>query len=146
MVVNRRVASDVVTVFRRLFQARFPIRVLHLAVPYRGPQDDDPNDKRNYTVGFNCRPVLTAHGEGNTFSQHASGLAIDINPMQNPYVASDGFVKNNHARPYRDRSLRRQGMIRPDDAVVLAFAGIGWKWGGYWRSAKDYMHFSLTGR
>jgi hypothetical protein len=146
MVVNGRVARDVVAVFRRLFQARFPIRILHLATPYRGPQDDDPNDKRDYTVGFNCRPVLTAHGPGTTFSQHASGLAIDINPIQNPYVASDGFVKNNHSRRYKDRSLRRPGMIRPGDVVVRAFAAIGWRWGGYWSSAKDYMHFSLTGR
>jgi D-alanyl-D-alanine carboxypeptidase-like protein len=145
MVVNARVARDVVAVFRRLFQARFPIKILHLATPYRGPQDDDPNDKRDYTVGFNCRPVLTAHGPGTTFSQHASGLAIDINPIQNPYVASDGFVKNILSRRYRDRSLRRPGMIRPGDVVVRAFAAIGWRWGGYWSSAKDYMHFSLTG-
>jgi hypothetical protein len=145
MVVNTRVARDVVTVFHRLFDARFPIKLLHLATPYRGPQDDNPYDKRDYTVGFNCRPVLTAHGEGNSFSQHASGLAIDISPMENPYVASDGFVKNVYARRYRDRSLRRPGMVHPGDVVVRAFASIGWKWGGYWRSAKDYMHFSLTG-
>jgi D-alanyl-D-alanine carboxypeptidase-like protein len=145
MVVSARVARDVVAVFRRLFQARFPIKILHLATPYRGPQDDDPNDKRDYTVGFNCRPVLTAHGPGTTFSQHASGLAIDINPIQNPYVASDGFVKNILSRRYKDRSLRRPGMIRPGDVVVRAFAAIGWRWGGYWSSAKDYMHFSLTG-
>jgi len=146
MVVNTRVARDVVTVFHRLFDARFPIKVLHLAVPYRGPQDDNPYDKRDYTVGFNCRPVLTAHGEGTGFSQHASGLAIDINPMENPYVASDGFVKNFYARRYKDRSNVRRGMIRPGDVVVRAFASVGWKWGGYWVSAKDYMHFSLTGR
>jgi len=146
MVVNTRVAHGVVTVFKRLFDARFPIKVLHLATPYRGPQDDNPYDKRDYTVGFNCRPVLTAHGEGRSFSQHAFGLAIDINPMQNPYVAADGFVKNVYARRYKDRSLHGQGIIRPGDVVVRAFAAIGWKWGGYWISAKDYMHFSLTGR
>jgi len=146
MVVNERVADDVVRVFRRLFAARFPLKEMHLAVPYRGPQDDNPSDRRDYTVGFNCRPVLTAHGPGTTFSQHAYGLAIDINPIENPYVAADGFVKNNHARPYKDRSLDQQGMIRRDDVAVQAFAAIGWKWGGYWSSAKDYMHFSLTGR
>jgi D-alanyl-D-alanine carboxypeptidase len=145
MVVNARVARDVVSVFRRLFRARFPIRILHLAVPYRGPQDDNPYDKRDYTVGFNCRPVLTAHGEGNSFSQHAFGLAIDINPRENPYVGGDGFVKNIYARRYKNRSLQRPGMIRPGDIVVRAFAAVGWTWGGYWRSAKDYMHFSLTG-
>ncbi len=145
MVVNALVSRDVVRVFRRLFEARFPIKILHLAAPYRGPQDDDPNDRRDWTVGFNCRPVLTARGPLPRWSQHASGLAIDINPIENPYVTGDGFVKNNHARRYRNRSLRRPGMIRPGDVVVRAFAAVGWKWGGYWMSEKDYMHFSLTG-
>jgi D-alanyl-D-alanine carboxypeptidase len=145
MVVNRAVAGQVVSVFRRLFQARFPIQQLHLAVQYR-PDQDDPNDTRNYTDGFNCRPVVTARGPRTNWSQHAYGLAIDVNPIQNPYVASDGYVRNNHARPYRDRSLRRPGMIHSGDAVVRAFAAVGWGWGGSWRGAKDYMHFSSTGR
>lgn len=145
MVVHERVARDVVKVFRRLFQARFAIKEMHLAVQYRGPKDDDPNDRRDYTVGFNCRPVLTPRGPLRKWSQHASGLAIDINPIENPYVTADGFVKNNHARRYRDRSLRRPGMIRSGDVVVRAFAAIGWKWGGYWSSGKDYMHFSASG-
>jgi D-alanyl-D-alanine carboxypeptidase len=145
MVVNQGVASQVVSVFRRLFQARFPIQQLHLAVQYR-PDQDDPNDTRNYTDGFNCRPVVTARGPLSSWSQHAFGLAIDINPIQNPYVASDGYVRNNHARPYRDRSLRRPGMIHSGDVVVRAFAAVGWGWGGSWKGAKDYMHFSTTGR
>jgi D-alanyl-D-alanine carboxypeptidase len=145
MVVNARAARDVVRVFRTIFRARFRIKEMHLAVPYRGPQDDDPNDRRDYTVSFNCRPVLTPRGALARWSQHAYGLAIDINPIENPYVAADGFVKNNHARRYRNRSLRRPGMIRAGDAVVRAFASIGWVWGGYWSSGKDYMHFSWTG-
>jgi D-alanyl-D-alanine carboxypeptidase-like protein len=146
MVVNVMVARDVVRVFRRLFQARFAIKEVHLAVQYRGPKDDDPNDRRDYTAGFNCRPVLTARGPLPRWSQHASGLAVDINPIQNPYVTADGFVKNNHARPFRRRSLRRPGMIHPGDVVVRAFAAIGWRWGGYWIGDKDYMHFSWAGK
>jgi hypothetical protein len=145
MVVNQAVASQVVSVFRRLFQVRFPVQQLHLAVQYR-PDQDDPNDTRNYTDGFNCRPVVTARGPLSSWSQHAYGLAVDINPIQNPYVASDGYVRNNHARPYRDRWLRRPGMIHAGDAVVRAFAAVGWGWGGSWKGAKDYMHFSSTGR
>jgi hypothetical protein len=145
MVVNRAVAGQVISVFRRLFQARFPIQELHLAVQYV-PGEDDPNDTRNYTDSFNCRPVVTAHGARSSWSQHAYGLAIDVNPIQNPYVASDGYVRNLHARRYRDRSLRRTGMIHPGDAVVRAFAAAGWKWGGAWSGDKDYMHFSLIGR
>jgi D-alanyl-D-alanine carboxypeptidase len=145
MVVNRAVASQVVAVFQRLFQARFPIQELHLAVQYV-PELDDPNDTRNYTDAFNCRPVVTARGPATSWSQHAYGLAIDINPIQNPYVAADGYVRNLHARRYRDRSLRRPGMIHPGDVAVRAFAAIGWKWGGDWNGHKDYMHFSATGR
>jgi hypothetical protein len=145
MVVNRAVAGQVISVFGRLFQARFPIQQLHLAVQYI-PGEDDPNDTRNYTGSFNCRPVVTAHGARSNWSQHAYGLAIDINPIQNPYVASDGYVRNNHARRYRDRSLRRTGMIHSGDAVVRAFADVGWSWGGSWSGNRDYMHFSLTGR
>ncbi len=145
MVVNHAVASQVVSVFGRLFQARFPIQQLHLAVRYL-PEQDDPNDTRNYTDGFNCRPVVGARGPLANWSQHAYGLAIDINPIQNPYVTSDGYVRNVHARPHRDRSLRRPGMIHSGDAVVRAFAAVGWKWGGYWSGDKDYMHFSSTGR
>jgi hypothetical protein len=145
MVVNGSVARGVVSVFRQLFDARFRIYQMHLAVKYR-PNHDDPNDDRDYTAGFNCRPVVTARGAGTTWSQHAYGLAIDVNPIENPYVTADGYVRNNNARPFRDRSLHEPGMIHPGDAVVRAFASIGWHWGGYWSGDKDYMHFSLTGR
>jgi hypothetical protein len=145
MVVNGSVADGVVSAFRQLFEARFRINQMHLAVKYR-PNHDDPNDDRDYTAGFNCRPVVTARGAGTTWSQHAYGLAIDINPIENPYVTFDGYVRNNNAKPFRDRSLHKPGMIHPGDAVVQAFASIGWRWGGYWSGDKDYMHFSLTGR
>jgi D-alanyl-D-alanine carboxypeptidase len=145
MVVNTSVAAAVVSAFRQMFEARFPIDQMHLAVKYR-PNHDDPNDDRDYTAGFNCRPVVTARGAGTTWSQHAYGLAIDINPIENPYVTADGYVRNNNARPFRDRSLHEPGMIHAGDTVVQAFASIGWQWGGYWSGDKDYMHFSLTGR
>ncbi len=145
MVVNQAAAGQVVSVLRRLFQARFPIQRLHLAVQYL-PDRDDPNDTRDDTDGFNCRPVVTARGPLATWSQHAWGLAVDVNPIQNPYVTADGYVRNLHARPYRDRSLRLPGMIHPGDVVVRAFAAVGWKWGGDWRGSRDYMHFSATGR
>jgi hypothetical protein len=77
---------------------------------------------------------------------HSYGLAVDVNPLQNPYVASNGFVRNRFARPYRDRSGQVPGMIHPDDVVVRAFSAIGWSWGGGWSGGKDYMHFSANGR
>lgn len=144
MVVHRSVAEDVLGVFRRLFEASFPIGRVDLARRFR--PNADPDTRRNITAGFNCRPVITPEGPGTTFSQHAYGLAVDVNPLQNPYVAADGSVRNRFARPYVDRSQDLPGMIHQGDVVVRAFAAIGWSWGGRWASGKDHMHFSLTGR
>lgn len=145
MVVNASVASDVLSVFRQLFDARFPIKHVALTHRYR-PRREDPNDKRDVTASFNCRPVITTDGPQDTFSQHSYGLAIDVNPLQNPEVALDGYVRGRYSRPYRDRSQDLPGMIHAGDVVVRAFAAIGWSWGGDWSSMKDYMHFSLAGR
>jgi hypothetical protein len=145
MVVNASVARGVMSVFRTLFRARFPINDVHLALRYV-PGHEDPSDRRDYTAGFNCRPVVTARGPKDLWSQHAFGLAVDVNPIENPYVTFDGYVRNLNARPYRDRSLAGPGMIARDSIAVRAFASIGWKWGGFWSGDKDYMHFSSTGR
>ncbi len=145
LVVNAAVAAGILGVFRLLFRARFPIHEVHLALRYV-PGHEDPTDRRDYTAGFNCRPVVTARGPKPLWSQHAFGLAIDLNPIENPYVTSDGYVRNLNARPYRERSLARPGMIHPGDAVVEAFASIGWIWGGTWHGDRDYMHFSWNGR
>jgi hypothetical protein len=75
---------------------------------------------------------------------HAYGLAIDINTVENPWVSGNDVSPPN-GRPYVDRSRKATGMIHAGDAVVRAFAGIGWKWGGSWPGAKDYQHFSSTG-
>lgn len=144
MVVHRSVAEDVLGVFRTLFEAGFPLKRVALASRYR--PNADPNTRRSVTAAFNCRPVVTPEGPQEILSQHAYGLAVDVNPLQNPYVAADGSVRNRFARPYVDRSRDLPGMIHPGDVVVRAFASIGWSWGGHWSGARDHMHFSLTGR
>jgi hypothetical protein len=77
---------------------------------------------------------------------HALGLAIDVNPIENPYVSSDGTVSHRASRPYVDRSRIRPGMAYSGGPLVEAFRSIGWGWGGTWSGAKDYQHFSSTGR
>lgn len=144
MVVNAAVAEDVLGVFRTLFRAGFPIRRVVLAKRFR--PNADPNTRASVTASFNCRPVVTPDGPGETFSQHAWGLAVDVNSLQNPYVGADGSVRNRFARPYVDRSQDLPGMIHEGDVVVRAFAAIGWEWGGDWSGGEDYMHFSMTGR
>jgi hypothetical protein len=146
MVVHRDVAADVLWVFGRLFEARFPIKRVALTKEFV-PEEFEPriSSRRSVTASFNCRPVVTPLGPGEDFSQHSYGLAIDINPVQNPFVTADGFVRNRMARPYLDRDRRLPGMIHQNDVVVRSFDAIGWSWGGRWSGGKDYMHFSRSG-
>jgi len=145
MVVHQDVAADVLGVFELLFDARFPFKHIDLSTRWRPHGPVDTTSSR--TAAFNCRlalnPDLTPTG---TWSEHSYGLAIDINPLQNPYVAADGTVRRPAAEVYLDRSQNLPGMIHDDDVVVRAFAAIGWEWGGHWSASKDYMHFSLNGR
>lgn len=144
MVVNASVAGDVLWVFRQLFDAKFPLKRVALAKEYK-PKHEDPSRHRSVTASFNCRPVITTDGPQAMLSQHSYGLAVDVNPLQNPEVATNGYVRDRAAKIYRDRSQDLPGMIHAGDVVVRAFAAIGWKWGGDWTSMKDYMHFSETG-
>jgi hypothetical protein len=145
LVLHERVAQDVFWVFRRLFRAKFPIKKIKLAAKDRPLTEKDYWDRTPWSVtaSFNCRP---ATGSTTTLSQHSYGWAIDINPLQNPYVRNDGTTLRYIALPFRDRSLQQKGMIHAGDIVVRSFARIGWEWGGDWTTLKDYMHFSLTGR
>jgi hypothetical protein len=141
LVLNASVADDVLGVFRRLFRARFPIKRIALAAKWHPPRPSDRFSTTDVTASFSCRPVT----DGTVLSQHSYGWAIDINPLQNPYIGTDGKVRRIAERPYVDRAQDAPGMIHDGDVVVRAFARIGWGWGGHWSSLKDYMHFSLTG-
>lgn len=138
LLVNAAVAEDVVGVFRKLHGARFPIEQMRVirAEEIDAPPTGDWND----TTSFVCRPAVGSNG----WSQHAFGLAIDINPFHNPYAKGD-LVLPELASVYVDRSDVRTGMITDGDVVVNAFAEIGWAWGGNWRTLKDWMHFSQSG-
>jgi hypothetical protein len=138
LVVHERVARDVVAVFRRLYAARFPVRRMVPVSRYRG--SDDLSLAADNTSGFNCRFVSGT----SRWSMHAYGLAIDVNPVENPYV-SDGRVSPPAGRRYVDRGRIRTGMAVDGGVLVKAFASVGWKWGGYWRGAADYQHFSTNG-
>jgi D-alanyl-D-alanine carboxypeptidase len=138
LVVNRRVAADVVSVFARLYAARFPIEEMRLVTT--ADLEAHPTGDGNDTAAFVCRP---ARGQ-TRWSAHAYGLAIDLDPFQNPFHRGD-LVLPELASAYLDRADRRPGMIFPGDVVTTAFASIGWTWGGTFRTPKDLMHFSATG-
>ncbi|MDP8911501.1 MAG: M15 family metallopeptidase [Actinomycetota bacterium] len=140
LVVHRRVARDVITVFRRLYKAHFPIRRMVPVSRYRG--SDDASMAADNTSGFNCRRVGSRTG---SWSMHAYGLAIDVNPVENPYVLG-GRARPRAGRRYVDRTPYRSGMAVPGGVLVKAFASVGWRWGGRWAGSPDYQHFSQTGR
>jgi poly-gamma-glutamate synthesis protein (capsule biosynthesis protein) len=138
MVVHHRHARGLVGVFRELYEARFPIRRMQLIDAYGG--DDDRSMAADNSSAYNCRMVAGK----STFSDHAYGAAVDINPVENPYVTADGVLPAAGRRfvdvdRSRDAAAPR-GVIVADDVVVRAFARIGWKWGGVWNEA-DYQHF-----
>jgi hypothetical protein len=140
LVVHREVAAAVVTVLRRLFVERFVIRRM-VPVDAYGASDFRSIEADN-TSAFNCRAV-----EGTTrWSEHAYGRAIDVNPIENPYVTSRGTTSHPASRPYLSRTPLRPGMAVEGGALVRAFDALGWGWGGRWSGAKDYQHFSASGR
>ncbi len=139
LIVNRDAVRPVVRAMRSLYDARFPI--LRMALVDRYGADDKRSMAADNTSAFNCR--LVEHSA--SWSQHAYGRAIDINPLENPYIVGKHVLPPG-GRAFTDRSLRRTGMIHAGDAVVRAFAAVGWRWGGAWTSVKDYQHFSANGR
>lgn len=139
LLVNSAVTDDVVQVFRDLWRADFPLE--QMTITTKAERDAAPTGDGNDTGAFNCRPTTG----GSSYSQHAYGLAIDLNPFQNPYAKGD-LVLPELAGSYLQRDRVRPGMITADGPVVRAFARIGWGWGGAWNSLKDYQHFSQNGR
>jgi D-alanyl-D-alanine carboxypeptidase len=139
LVVHRDAAAAVVQVFRSLLAARFPLASVRTVEAYGS--DDARSMAANNTSAYNCR--RTTGGTG--WSEHAYGRALDLNPVQNPYVRGT-TVLPAAGRPYLDRTRSRPGMVLAGGPVVRAFASVGWKWGGSFTSLKDYQHFSASGR
>jgi hypothetical protein len=147
MVVNARYATSLGLVFGKLYRMHFPIRHMALTDTY-GPRSVQPRDG-DVTASMECRQAVASPCNGSAvtgtghWSMHAYGEAVDVNPVENPYVGC-GMTRDKTALSYLDRSNVRRGMVTP--AVVAAFRAIGWGWGGSWSgSTKDYMHFSANG-
>jgi hypothetical protein len=140
LVVHADATGAITEAFRRMYDARFPIERVTLVDDAGG--SDDAAMAANLTTAFNCRAVTGGSG----WSEHSYGRAIDINPLQNPYVSSRGTVLPPGGRAHLDRSSGAIGMIVDGGPAVTAFDAVGWQWGGRWRAIKDYQHFSASGR
>ncbi|GEN78297.1 M15 family metallopeptidase [Actinotalea fermentans] len=138
LVVHADVAEAVTRVFAALFEQRYPVRSMRLVDDFGA--DDTASIYADNTSAFNCRAITG----GTAWSEHAYGRAIDLNPVENPYVTG------SHVGPRTGRAFASRpdepGVIHADDAVVAAFAAEGWQWGGLWPGPIDYQHFSTSGR
>jgi hypothetical protein len=140
LIVNVRAVAPLTRVFSRLYAARFPIRRVRPIDVYGG--SDERSLAADNTAAFNCRYAIASGPK--RWSVHAYGLAIDVNPVENPYVLG-GRVHPRTGRAYLDRSRVRPGMAVRGGLLVRAFASVGWAWGGRWSASPDYQHFSATG-
>jgi hypothetical protein len=138
LIVHERHARAIRHVMRVLYRRKYPIRRMRLIDAYGS--DDRRSMAADNTSAFNCRFVAGTR----RWSMHAYGLAIDVNPVENPYVAGD-HVSPPAGRRFVDRSTRAPGVIHRHGFVVRAFRRIGWEWGGNWSYPKDYQHFSANG-
>ena len=139
IVVHKDVSASVVRVLRRLHAAGVPIRRMEPIETYKG--SDFQSIEANNTSAFNCRKATGS----DRFSNHAYGRAIDINPIENPWVEPGGVVYHRASRRYVNRTPR-PGMAVEGGVMVRAFDREGWGWGGRWSGTSDYQHFSADGR
>jgi hypothetical protein len=140
LVVAASVTREVTTVFRTLYRARFPVRRIVPIARYGG--NDDRSAAADNTSAFNCRRAVASGPP--RWSAHAYGTAIDVNDVENPYVAGARIIPPAGAA-YLDRTRLRPGMAVAGGILVRAFAAIGWRWGGRWAATPDYQHFSRGG-
>ncbi len=139
LIVNHEVAHDVLEIFKELFEIKYPIEKIRLIDEYNA--EDEASMEDNNSSAFCYRTIA----ESDILSNHAKGLAIDINPLYNPYVyeRKDGslFLQPENAGDYVDRDADNPYYIKKDDACYQIFINHGFTWGGDWKSKKDYQHF-----
>lgn len=141
LVVNRHIAKDVLEIFRELYLADYPIEKIRLIDDYDA--DDDRSMEDNNSSCFNFRLIA-----GTTrISKHGLGLAIDVNPLYNPYVTKkeDGSlrIEPESGTPYADRTQEFPYKIDENDKAYQLFTEYGFEWGGSWKNSKDYQHFEM---
>jgi len=130
IIVNKEIANDIVEIFKVIEKTKFPVEKVVPIVEYNWSDEKSMND--NNTSSFNYRFISGSR----ILSMHANGLAIDINPKQNPYVKNGTSIPTGS-----EYKLKNMGTIEPDSKIVKVFKEKGWTWGGDWKSLKDYQHF-----
>jgi hypothetical protein len=141
LIVLERISKNVLAIFKELFELRFPLHSVTPSDEFGG--DDILTMNANNSSAFNCRRVMNT----DRWSSHAYGMAIDINPIQNPYVLINDEENTARIYPiggskYLNRHLQEAGMV---ESIVPIFKKHGFEdWGGAWRSPLDYHHFQVS--
>lgn len=142
LIVNKSVADDILKVFQKLNKEKFPIRRMDAIFGLKNIYGNNLSiDEQDNTVAFHARKEVDYRRK---WSQHAYGLAVDLNPVENPFI-DRREVTPLAGKNFQNRKDVRPGMVVKDNVAYKAFEEIGWKWGGNWNEPKDYMHFSKTG-
>lgn len=141
MIVHADVANSVIEIFEDLYNMGYPIKKMRLVSDYKG-SDFDSIEADN-TSALNCRPIT---GNSKKWSNHAYGKAIDINPIENPYVSRTGNISHKASLKYakrvdRNKSAGDRAVLLKNSQATQIFEHFGWNWGGDWKSIKDYQHF-----
>jgi len=130
IVLHKRAAKDIIEIFEIIIVVKFPISKVIPIAKYKWSDEDSMND--NNTSAFTYRKVKGQK----TLSAHSYGLAVDINPVQNPHI------KRNIVQPVNGKyDINSAGTILKNSRIVQEFRKRGWQWGGTWRSSQDYQHF-----
>lgn len=140
LIVHHTLADEVLEIFAALYDAKYALTSVRLVDDFGEPGDDTRSMAADNTSSFCCRRVTGA----SNYSLHSYGAAIDINPMRNPYIRKDGSVSPENGEPYADRTKDFAGKIDKDDLAYRLFTERGWNWGGFFKSEKDYQHFSKS--
>jgi len=141
MIVHREVAGEVQDIFEALYTMKYPIYKMKLVSSYQG--NDWQSIEFGNTSAFNCRNATGSK----KWSKHSYGKAIDLNPIENPYISRNGHISHKASLKYRKRfhyknSIADKAVLVKGDKAIKIFKQYDWKWGGEWSGVKDYQHFS----
>ncbi len=141
LIVHKDVSVEVTKIFEALYEMDYPIKKMRLVSDYKA--NDWQSIEADNTSAFNCRNATGSK----KWSKHSYGKAIDINPIENPYIARSGRISHKESLQYRKRvhtkdTYADKAVLLKNDKATRIFKKYGWKWGGDWSGVKDYQHFS----
>ncbi|MDQ7046214.1 MAG: M15 family metallopeptidase [Sulfurovum sp.] len=141
LIVHKDVSKEVIEIFESLYNIGYPIYKMKLVSDYKG--NDWQSIEAGNTSAFNCRNATGSK----KWSKHSYGKAIDINPIENPYISRSGRISHKASEKYRKRIHKNntyadKAILLKSDKASKVFEEYGWLWGGDWSGVKDYQHFS----